>query len=205
MNEDDDFHVTLERHAEKIRAQQKLEVAESLRHKPEWTYWKNLAVVRIDDAIVLSCDIDPGWHGDRKSISEVCRRKSIVESHLAAKSLQTQEPYKRVSGDAGDRLVTLSEFRRWGESLPSPLAFADEFPEALQRQMAESSKPMDTREKTTLLCIIGALAKEARLDISEPYKAGEVIAKLLLDTKLSSRTIGDHLKGVSEAMDSRKT
>lgn len=66
------------------------------------------------------------------------------------------------------------------------------------------NKPLDTRERATLLCIIGALVANARLDLSHPMKAGGAIAAMMPDLKLSARTIGEHLKAVREAMDSRK-
>jgi len=69
-----------------------------------------------------------------------------------------------------------------------------------------ASNKLDARERKTLLCIIGALAKEAKLDLSEPYKAAEAVAKMLPgDVKLKPRSIGDHLKEVPEALESRRT
>ena len=67
-----------------------------------------------------------------------------------------------------------------------------------------NQKPLDTRERTTLLCIIGALAEHAKLDLSQPMKAGETVAAMMPGVKISGRTIGEHLKTVREAMDSRK-
>lgn len=67
-----------------------------------------------------------------------------------------------------------------------------------------ADKPLDARERTTLLCIIGALAEHAKLDLAQPMKAGEAVAAMMPDVKLSGRTIGEHLKAVREAMDSRK-
>ena len=69
---------------------------------------------------------------------------------------------------------------------------------------AKIGKSLDARERTTLLCIIGALASHAELDVSQPIKAGDAIAAMMPDVKLSGRTIGEHLKAVREAMDSRK-
>jgi len=73
-----------------------------------------------------------------------------------------------------------------------------------QPSVSDSDKSMDPRERITLLCIIGALAKNAQLDLSQPIKTGEAIAAMMPDVKLSGRTIGEHLKAVREAMDSRK-
>lgn len=63
---------------------------------------------------------------------------------------------------------------------------------------------LDPRERTALLCIIGALAAHADVDLSQPFKAGDTIAAMMPGVKLSGRTIGEHLKAVREAMDSRK-
>lgn len=68
-----------------------------------------------------------------------------------------------------------------------------------------STTKLDPRERTTLLCIIGALAKKAGIDLSQPHRVSAEVAKLLPgDVKLSARTIGDHLKDVRDAIDSRR-
>ena len=72
---------------------------------------------------------------------------------------------------------------------------------------SDIDRPLDKRERTTLLNIIGALAEGARVDLSKPHKAGEAIAAILdaKSVKLSARAIGEHLKAVREAMESRKS
>lgn len=67
----------------------------------------------------------------------------------------------------------------------------------------EADKPLDTRERTTLLCIIGALANSAGLDLTQPMKAGDVVAAMAPELKWTGRAIGEHLKSVSDAMASR--
>lgn len=66
--------------------------------------------------------------------------------------------------------------------------------------------PLDTRQRTTLLAIIGALADAANVDLSQHNKAGGIVSAMLdaKGVKVSGRTIGEHLKAVREAMDSRK-
>lgn len=68
-------------------------------------------------------------------------------------------------------------------------------------------KPLDPRKRTTLLAIIGALATEVKLDLSQPYKAGQVVEALLdaRGVKLSARSIGNCLKEAGQAMDDRKS
>lgn len=84
-------------------------------------------------------------------------------------------------------------------------AFLTSFVRGNSETVITTEKPLDDRERTSLLCIIGALASNAHLDLSQPHKAGAVVAAMLPgEVKLSARTIGEHLKGVREAMDSRK-
>ena len=65
-----------------------------------------------------------------------------------------------------------------------------------------SSKDLGSRERTTLLVIIAALAKKAKLDISAPFGAGKEIELLTvdLDARVAARTIGNVLKKVPDAL-----
>ena len=60
-------------------------------------------------------------------------------------------------------------------------------------------KPLDARERTTLLLIIAALAQHAKLDLSHPSKASQVIAAELeiIGESRDPKTISTHLKAVS--------
>lgn len=71
------------------------------------------------------------------------------------------------------------------------------------RNKSEIIKPVTPRERTTLLCIIGALAREAKLDLSNPYSAGDAVEAMAPELQIKGRTIGDKLKLVAEAMDRR--
>ncbi|MBB6243098.1 hypothetical protein [Rhodanobacter sp. MP1X3] len=74
------------------------------------------------------------------------------------------------------------------------------------REREQPDTPLDGRQRTTLLAIIGALANAAKLDLTQHYKAGEAVAAMLDEqgVKLSGRSIGEHLKSVREAMNRRK-
>ena len=67
-------------------------------------------------------------------------------------------------------------------------------------------KPLGTRERDTLLTIIAALAKEAGFNIDSPGKAAVAIENLteLVGTRVSKRTIEDHLKKIPAALEVRK-
>ncbi|WP_149365833.1 hypothetical protein [Rhodanobacter sp. T12-5] len=77
---------------------------------------------------------------------------------------------------------------------------------ARERDRERPDMSLDSRQRTTLLVIIGALADAANLELSQHNKAGETVAAMLdsKGVKVSGRTIGEHLKAVREAMDSRK-
>ena len=119
----DDFETELRTNIASMAEKSKARIAEAeteaTKHKPEWVYWVNYALVRLDDAVVLSCDIDPAWHGNRTDILLVCKRKSIAESHIASGALKVGAPLPlhAKTGYVGDCLVALSDFRKWGESL----------------------------------------------------------------------------------------
>ena len=66
-------------------------------------------------------------------------------------------------------------------------------------------KPLQKRERDTLLTIIGALAELAKIDISKPSKAAMQIESQTIDmeARVAARTIEDHLKRVPEAVEDR--
>jgi hypothetical protein len=66
-------------------------------------------------------------------------------------------------------------------------------------------KPIESRERTTLLLIIAALAQLAKIDTSKPSSAATSIESqtALLGVRVAARTIENHLKRIPEAMESR--
>ncbi len=107
--------------------------------------------------------------------------------------------------------VRQADVRQWLNAINHNSAFffltdPGHWPNAIGKAAAVTNKPLDARERTTLLTIIGALAAAANLDLSQHNKAGDTVAAMLdaQGVKLSGRTIGEHLKAVREAMDSRK-
>jgi hypothetical protein len=69
----------------------------------------------------------------------------------------------------------------------------------------EAEKPIERRERSTLLILIAALADMARIDISKPSAAAATIESKTaqMGARVSSRTIENHLKRVPEVLDSR--
>lgn len=71
--------------------------------------------------------------------------------------------------------------------------------------MVEKNKPLDPRERSTLLIIIAALAKEAKINIDSPGKAALSIEGLTdsMGAHTSKRAIEDHLKNIPYALATR--
>ena len=69
----------------------------------------------------------------------------------------------------------------------------------------DSTKPLGERERATLLTIVAALAAEAKIDITKPSKAAELIENLTTRhcVRVAARTIADHLNRIPDALERR--
>ena len=164
--------------------------------KLDWSYWINLAEVRLETAVCLSMGCDPTILDESADSYvqadhllklqvfkiEFSRRLTIAESHINGGSLAA----RRSDGGFGRNwLLNLASFRRWGESLPAPFDFPKEFPKPApfvappQISAATSSsgsKPLNSKREKTLLRIIRAL--DALAELPERGAAQQVAAKL---------------------------
>ncbi|WP_166299882.1 hypothetical protein [Bradyrhizobium sp. 2S1] len=68
-----------------------------------------------------------------------------------------------------------------------------------------TEKPIERRERNTLLVVIAALANMAKVDVSKPSAAGAAIESKTaqMGARVAARTIENHLKRIPEALDSR--
>ncbi len=66
-------------------------------------------------------------------------------------------------------------------------------------------KSLGQRERATLLTIIAALSKEAKIDISKPSAAGVAIEALTaaMNVRVPARTVEEHLKKIPDALERR--
>jgi hypothetical protein len=64
-------------------------------------------------------------------------------------------------------------------------------------------KPIEQRERTSLLAIIAALAELAKLDVTKPSSAAVAIESQMIrmGARVASRTIENHLKLIPEALE----
>ena len=88
-------------------------------------------------------------------------------------------------------VVRTSALQRLASTLSGPYPGAD--------------KPLERRERTTLLVIIAGLAKLAKLDLTKASSAATAIEHqtALMGARVAARTIEGHLKRIGEALDSR--
>jgi hypothetical protein len=66
-------------------------------------------------------------------------------------------------------------------------------------------RPLGRRERDSLLVVIAALARLARIDVAKPSKAAAVIEgeTSRMGSRVAARTIEDHLKRIPEALESK--
>ncbi|TAL88468.1 MAG: hypothetical protein EPN69_16250 [Rhodanobacter sp.] len=198
------------------------------------SYWGKMELWTLDEAIALSLGKNPNtvnWssvNSDDDSYiraslrnspfrMEYVRRRELANRAAAAYGFGDPikpEVFLTWSLNVFDSVPTelIRQVRMMGKRIADLHVLTERVVE-LEAQLVASGKaatlkatdkPLEPRERTTLLCIIGALAGHAKLDISKPTKAGDAIAAMMPGVKLAGRTIGEHLKLVRDAMDSRK-
>ena len=72
---------------------------------------------------------------------------------------------------------------------------------------ASLDRPLEARERATLLTIIAALAETAKLDVSQSSKASGQIEALTIQTvgiRIPARTVETHLKAIPDALERRR-
>lgn len=86
---------------------------------------------------------------------------------------------------------------------PGSIDFDPPIPAAtVPRPLDQESKPLGTKERNTLLAIIGVLCKEAHLDHTKPSKTAALIQSAAdqMGIALGETTIEGHLKKVPDAL-----
>lgn len=162
--------------------------------KPFWNYWLNLAEVPLEAAVCLSLDFNPNIlkelkYDERYLPSERIKllqhftfryrtRLDAANTHIKAHSLKAKyDQFKR------EYHLDLADFRQWGEHLPVPFDFPEQFPKPKTAPVAlpaatnnANNKPLNPKREKTLLRIIRAL--DGLAELPERGAAKEVVAKL---------------------------
>jgi hypothetical protein len=133
---------------------------------------------------------------------------SCFSSKGEKSSSSTKEPsYKR---NARERLNPRNYFP--ASALPDDSVLVvrtsalRELETSVSQQEQRPEKPIERRERTSLLVIIAALAKMAKIDVTKPSAAAIAIETQteLMGTRVASRTIENHLNRIPEALESRE-
>lgn len=171
----------------------------------DFKHWAKAAYWTIDEAAALLCGLEPKDRHIADDIAPLAEHFAVARSFCDIQQLLLRENGNRIHERLQPDAVV-----GWAEafdiSVPAPLLDAVRRFKTPPTQAAPADKPPDSRIRTTLLNIIGALADAANLDLSQHYKAGDTVAAMLATKGVtySGRAIGEHLKAVREAMDSRK-
>jgi hypothetical protein len=178
---------------------------------PDWDYWKNLASVRVREAVALSLNEDPlvtdqsiqtireeflseeGNNAIDNMFLGYRNRLKFAVSHIEAGMLETVNinSSEEFSFGTSDKYVKLSVFRAWGESLPEPLTFPNGFPKAalVKAPDKQDDKPLGQRSRATLLRIIRALSVMANVPDRGATKSIELQLQQLGFTSPKEATI----------------
>jgi hypothetical protein len=146
--------------------------------------------------------------GERKRLRGLI---GIAVSHIGD-GIECLDPVP--SGHPFRSTVRLREFGTWARGMQwkLPKEFPGSSPASPRRHSVAGTdidvkaKSLTTKERTTLLVIIGALAKKARLDLTRPTLAAKEIERIAredLKAEISERSIDTYLKAVEEALDRR--
>lgn len=179
--------------------------------------------VAMDGAFVESadgrlCQLLDDYDDNQFSAGSRAQLKNI-ERRIAAENIDTGEAEKLLNKHKADRLIFLADRKQKpveehyypGGGLPADsvmvvrTAALTEFIDNFNADSDQVGRSLGTTERRVLLCIIAALAKEAKLDVSKPGKTAIFIESLTdaLGVHVAKRTIEEHLKRIPDALESR--
>jgi hypothetical protein len=113
-----------------------------------WDYWEDIPKAKLWEAVALSLNFEPhkvhwepGYGADYRRSPEEFRDRLKKASACANKTLRVvrTDPYS----SSGERVVKLSEFREWAESLHQPWSLPARFPKS-----AATAAPSHCESKT---------------------------------------------------------
>ena len=149
-----------------------------LLEKPDWTLWADVAHVRLNEAVALSCNIEPDSLSKypnsalvrEPGFTEYQRRIKLADSHWSAGFL----PVVRHDVNRHACNIDLIAFRAWAERLQRPFTFPPEFPTlpTTPQQTVSSRWPWGDYETILLRKLAEAASKFwANYDPTDPSTA----------------------------------
>ncbi|MDD5388686.1 MAG: hypothetical protein PHD37_05045 [Gallionellaceae bacterium] len=180
----------------------------------DWDKWGKERTARLWQVAALFCNVPPEsiensffpgkldtlFHRVPLNVTELI---GLAKAAIGSRALRV----KSLDDNAlEDSEVDLTAFATWACDVGK--GFPPEFPRVIpEKRVSVVDEPLRTRERTTLLTLIAALANEAGIDISKPSKAAGLIEGLTLriDARIAARTIEDHLKRIPEALEKKQS
>ena len=149
------------------------------------------------------------------SLKELGRRLPIVSAARWAAPMDQRELAKQIMvgpPPAEQNEISLTAFADFADEMEWELP--DGFPRLPKdrgkdrptpaiKNPKDGDRPLRTRERTTLLVIVAALAKEAGFDVGETWKSAQRIEKLTLDlgARISAEAISQKLREIPDALE----
>ena len=166
--------------------------------RPNWDKWRRKKQALLWEACALACDIDPA-HVDLADLED---DKADVQGilHLLGQSefsgIMIRIVKKDPSGMSWFDTILLDSFAAWAARIGCTLPAG--FPHQKAATGSLDERPVDPRERRTLLAIIAALAHSKNIDLDHPATAATRIAHLTNDMKhrVSDRTIENHVNDI---------
>ena len=156
--------------------------------------WEKMKQDKNKEALEYQKSLYKCIHRHRKHFAEIEKRllEFIDRLHIAENNLHPLGEIEIVDGGANK--INLSAFGAWATERKWDLS--DQFPRK------ELEKSLGKRERETLLVLIAALAKDAKIDISKPSAIAASIENSTkeLGARISVRTIEEKLKLIPEAI-----
>lgn len=144
----------------------------------------------------------------------VCIERGATEGLTREEATDIVQNIPRMTGDRAAKhsskwLIGAEAHQQWRQriaqaTLKGELVILD-LSSKLPIETEKDSRPLSDKERTTLLVIIAALAKEAKISLDQPSKAAETIAKITQDmgSPVSKRAIEGKLNLIADALADR--
>lgn len=119
-------------------------------------------------------------------------------------AMYNAETFQALQAERDAAKATIEVARQWAERKVEELNSVRAERDALAAQVKETD-PLDTRERNSLLSIIAALCKEAKIPYDKPAKAAGMIQSTAatMGVSIGETTIEGHLKKIPDAMATR--
>lgn len=159
-----------------------------------------VSVMRDHENVPILIPIDP-WYKATVSGDEL----NAWMSRTGLESRYRFRDYQTVTVVTLEENWNSQEDRR--ESMLSEDAADVEDPSSSAVQVVPDAteRPLGTRERNILLCLLGALCKEAKIDYTKPAKAAGYVKNMVdrMGLSIGESTIEGHLKRISDALETR--